>query len=144
MTTRSTTVVTLTTKRNEIEAAIANYEKRLTQARADLAHINAAISIFEASGERLSLPPYVDINRILARGEAMKLCKVALAEHGTMNTRQLALHVMEAKGMDTTDRVLAKSIAARLIHALRMQWRRGTIERVAIQRGVCLWRLSNT
>src|ERR1019366_7940933 len=37
------TVTTLRSKRAEIIAAIANYEKKLSQARADLAHITAAI-----------------------------------------------------------------------------------------------------
>src|SRR4051794_41324253 len=33
-----------------------NYEKRIAQAQADLAHINAAISIFEASGDPKGFP----------------------------------------------------------------------------------------
>ena len=139
----STTVATLTNKRDEIIAAIANYEKRLTQARADLAHINAAITIFEASGERQALPPYVDVHRLLKRGEAMTLCKAALAQ-GPLNTRQLALKVMEAKGLDVTDRVLAKSVAARLIQALRQQVNRGTLEGTEVHHGVRVWRLRDS
>ena len=34
---------------------------------------------------------------------------------------------MAAKGLDIGDKVLAKAIAGRLIHALRQQWRRGLI-----------------
>ena len=60
------TVTTLRSKRAEIIAAIVNYEKRLAQARADLAHITAAITIFEASGDIEEIPPYVDI--LQARG----------------------------------------------------------------------------
>ena len=52
------TVTTLCSKRAEIIAAIANYEKRLAQARADLAHITAAITICEASGDIEEIPPY--------------------------------------------------------------------------------------
>ena len=114
------TVTTLRSKRAEIIAAIANYEKRLAQARADLAHITAAITIFEASGDVEEIPPYVDIHRCFKRGEAINLCKEALAS-GPLNTRQLALKVMAAKGLDTGDKVLAKAVAARLIHALRQQ-----------------------
>jgi len=136
----STTVATLTRKREEITAAIANYEKRLTQARADLAHINAAITIFEASGGREQFAPYVDVHRLLARGEAITICKAAL-EHGPLNTRQLALKVMEAKGLDVTDKVLAKSIAARLIHALRQQHARGKIDGSEKHLGARVWRL---
>ena len=73
------TVTTLRCKRAEIIASIVNYEKKLAQARADLAHITAAIAIFEASGDREEIPPYVDFHRCLKRGEAMTICKEALA-----------------------------------------------------------------
>jgi hypothetical protein len=91
------TVTTLRSKRAEIIASIANYEKRLAQARADLAHITAAITIFEASGDLEEMPPYVDIHRCFKRGEAINLCKDALAS-GPLNTRQLALRVHGGKG----------------------------------------------
>ncbi len=120
------TVTTLRSKRSGIIASIANYEKKLVQARADLAHITATITIFEASGDLEEIPPYVDIHRCFKRGEAIALCKEALT-HGQLNTRQLALRVMAAKGLDTGDKVLAKAVAARLIHALRQQCRRGLL-----------------
>jgi len=77
----------------ETIASVANYEKRLAQARADLALITAAITIFEPSGDVEEMPPYVDIHRCFKRGEAFNLCKEALAS-GPLNTRQLALRVM--------------------------------------------------
>ena len=49
------TVTTLLAKRDEIERSIVNYEARLEQARADLSHLNAVISIFEAAGDRIRL-----------------------------------------------------------------------------------------
>ncbi len=53
------TITTLVAKRNGIESVIAAYEKRLDQARADLAHINATIALstvkdFE-SGKRVPI-----------------------------------------------------------------------------------------
>jgi hypothetical protein len=65
--------------------------------------------IFEASGDRDEIPPYVDIHRCLKRGEAIAICKDALAAHGPLNTRQLALKVMAAKGLNTGDNVLRSS-----------------------------------
>ena len=127
-------------KRAEIIAAIANYEKRLAQVRADLAHITAAITIFEASGDVEEIPPYVDIHRCFKRGEAINLCKEALAS-GPLNTRQLALRVMAAKGLDTGDKILAKAVAARLIHALRQQCRRGLIDGTEKHLGARIWTL---
>ena len=43
---------------------------------------------------------------------------VAVAS-GPNTTKELALHVMAAKGLDTGDKVLAHAMAAPLIHALR-------------------------
>jgi soluble P-type ATPase len=57
-------VTTLIAKRNEIESVIAAHEKRLDRARADLAYINATISIFEASGDRHSTIAYMVIHRL--------------------------------------------------------------------------------
>ena len=64
---------------------------------------------------------YTDIDRLFQRGELTAICKAALAQHGPMK------HILAAKGLDSGDRVLAKSVAERLIHALRMQAKRGKI-----------------
>src|SRR5579863_4381635 len=102
------TVITLSAKRDDIRAAISNYEARLAQARADLAHVNAVISIFEASAERDATKAYTDIHRLFQWGELTAICKVALTLHGPMNTRALVTHILAAKGLDATDKVLAK------------------------------------
>src|SRR5271169_1922773 len=121
------TVTTLRSKRAEILASISLYEKRLAQARADLAHISACIVIFEASGDGEDVSSYVDTHRMFARGEMVRLCKEALAS-GPKTTKELALHVMAAKGLDTGDRVLAHAMAQRMIHAFRQQERRGQLQ----------------
>ena len=134
------TVTTLRSKKAEILASIAQYEKRIAQARADLSHVNACIALFEATGEPGALSPYVDTHRLFARGELMGLCKDALAS-GPKTTKELALHVMAAKGLDTGDKVLARAMAMRLIHALRMQWRRGLIDGGGKVKGARVWAL---
>ena len=55
------TVTRLRSKRDEIAGTVEKYERLLAQARADLAHIEAAISIFEASGDPKGFPAYVDV-----------------------------------------------------------------------------------
>jgi hypothetical protein len=85
------TVTTLRSKRTEIIVSIANYEKKLAQARADLAHMTATIAIFEASGDIEDIPPYIGIHRCFKRGEAITLCKEALAAHGPLNIRPAGL-----------------------------------------------------
>ena len=88
------TVTTLKYKRDEITRAIVNYENKIAQAKVDLAHINAAIRIFEIGEDgrrrrRKHVAPYVDIYRMFKRGEMVAICKAALAK-GPMNTRQLS------------------------------------------------------
>jgi hypothetical protein len=64
---------------------------------------------------------------MFARGEVIRLCKEALAG-GPKTTKELALHVIAAKGLDAGDKVLAHAIAQRRIHALRQKWRRGQLQ----------------
>jgi hypothetical protein len=135
------TVTTLRSKRDEIVHSIRLYERQLEQARADLAHVTAAIRIFEATGDPKDMPRYVDVHRLFARGEPMTLCKAAMAEHGPMTTKELVQHLMKAKGLDVGDKVLAKGIASRLIHALRQQARRKLIIMTGKRHGVSVWRL---
>jgi len=138
------TVTTLKAKRDDITRSIAAYEKKLNQARADLAHINAAIRIFElGDAEGKFSAPYVDIYRMFKRGEMAAICREALAS-GPQNTRQLALVVMKAKGLDTGDRVLAKAVSYRLIHALRIQARIGKIVGMGRDKAARVWRLPET
>jgi hypothetical protein len=135
------TVTTLRAKRAEILASINQYEKRIGQARADLAHVNACIALFEASGEPDGIASYVDTHRLFARGEMMRLCKDAMAT-GPKSTKELAVHVMAAKGLDTNDKVLAHAMALRLIHALRQQWKRGLISDHGRVKGARVWILN--
>jgi hypothetical protein len=134
------TVTTLRYKRDEIETAIKNYELRLAQARADLAHINAAIAIFEASGDAKALQSYVDLHRLFRYGEIPTLCKAAL-DKGPKNTREIAAAVIKAKGLDAGDKVLASAIAHRLIHALRRLRRNGAIIATGRHKAALIWRL---
>jgi hypothetical protein len=134
------TVTTLRSKRDEIAGTVAKYERLLGQARADLAHIEAAISIFEASGDPKGFPAYVDVHHLFKRGEQTRLCLTALTE-GPLTTRQLALYVMKAKGLDQGDKVLAKSIGGRLIHALRLLRKQGRLMARGRVKAAMLWEL---
>jgi len=125
------TITTLRRKRDEIQRVIAAHEKRLAQASADLASVEATIAIFESAGI---------VQRLFRRGEAIAICKTTL-RHGPLKTRQLVLHIMEAKGMDTQDAALAKTIASRLINALGQQRRRGAIIGIGKAKTARLWRL---
>ncbi|HUZ34040.1 MAG TPA: hypothetical protein VMV19_18320 [Xanthobacteraceae bacterium] len=141
--TESRTAETLRNKRDEIARAIDDYEARLAQARADLAHLDAAIAIFATTGEAIAVRPYVDIRRLFKRGEMVAICREAL-KTGPKNTRQLAALILEARGLDAGDRVLAKAICYRLIHALRIQARTGKIVGMGRHKAARVWRLADT
>ncbi|HZS64244.1 MAG TPA: hypothetical protein VFA53_07090 [Xanthobacteraceae bacterium] len=134
------TVTTLRSKRDEIAGAVAKYEGLLGQARADLAHIEAAIAIFEASGDPKGFPAYVDVQHLFKRGEQTRLCLAALVD-GPLTTRQLALYIMKAKGLNQADKVLAKSIGSRLIHALRLLRRQRRVVTTGRVKAALIWEL---
>jgi hypothetical protein len=79
--------------------------------------------------------PNVNVYRLFRRGEQMAACKEALAS-GPKSTREL-----ESKDLDTGDKVLAKAVAAQLIHQLRMQASRGKIIREGKKGTALVWRL---
>lgn len=136
------TVTTLETKRTEIRNAIAEYERLLVQARADLSHVTACIRLFDLEDVTpCRIPAYADVHRLFKRGELGGLCHQSLAKNGPQDTRELALYAMQAKGLDTRDTVLAKAIAGRVIHALRMQAKRGKITDQGKHKGRIVWAL---
>lgn len=133
----------LRTKRDRIRDTIAAYERRLRDAQADLAHVNATLRLFEATGAPSDFPPYLDLTRVFRRGETTTLCLAALKAEGPLDTRELTHRIMVAKGMDTEDKVLAKAVALRVVQTLRMKSRRhGEIDGTFRRKGVCLWRLA--
>lgn len=135
------TVTTLRYKRDEIVASIKLYERQLEQARADLAHVMAAIRIFEASGNPKDIPKYIDIHRLFRRGETWALCKAALASNGSMTTKELALELMKAKILETGDKVLARALGMKLVNSQRKQELRGQLVCEGKRKGVSVWRL---
>lgn len=76
--------------------------------------------------------------------EIGKLCHAALAQESPLDTRELALRVMRAKGMDESDKVLRSSVAHRVVQALSMQLKRGQIASPCKRDGVRLWRRQGT
>ena len=136
------TVTTLRRKRDEILAVIRLYERQLDQARADLAHVNAAMRIFEID-DREHLPAYLDMHRVFKRKEKWPLIAKALEGGREMSTRELAIYLLRTKGLDAADVVLVKAVANLLIHSLRMQETRGRVEMVGKRKGVCVWRMAD-
>ena len=134
------TVTTLRSKREEILSSVKAYERQAEQAKADLAHINAVLRLFEATGDPKDMPRYVDVHRLFKRIEKWELCSQALAGGIELSTKELAAHVIAAKGFDVGDAVLARSITLQLVQSLTMQAKRGRVLKVGKRLGVCIWR----
>lgn len=137
----SQTVVILRNKREEIAAAIENYERELERARADFAHITAALAIFDAGDQPGSQRPYTHLVRGFRYGELAALCRAALAE-GPLSTPDIAKRVMAEKGMDATNRVLARSVGFSVLQSLRGMGRRQMVRKLARSRGRCVWAIA--
>jgi hypothetical protein len=82
--------------------------------------------------------------RLLRRGEHIAICKEALAREGPLDTRELALRVIRAKGLDETDRALRAATAYQIVQAMRLQAKRGQVESSEKRNGVRLWKSRNS
>lgn len=111
--------------------------------RSDLAYVTAVLRLFEVSGKAQDLARYSDHYRLFKRGEPWAIYSASLATD-PLTTKELALALVKAEGMDLGDAVLAKAIVYRLIHSLRMQEQRGRVKRHGKRHGVSEWRLPNT
>jgi hypothetical protein len=137
-------LTTLRAKRDQMEAAIRSYEKKVEALRRDLAHVNATLRLFELNGEHEVFPVHMDLNRLFKRGEVFAICRQALeAAPDGLDTRELSLAVIHAKGMDGGDAVLRKAINYRIVQAMRMQELRGQAIGFGKRKGVRVWGLRN-
>lgn len=130
---------TLRAKADKLNGLIGKIERDLEQARADLAHVNATIRLFEAPETGAQFPMHQNLDRLFKRREIGLLCREALQE-GPKDTRELALYVIRHKGFDEGDRHLRKAIAYRIVQALRLQEKRGgPIKRQGKQGNAIVW-----
>jgi hypothetical protein len=132
-------VLALRRKRDEISGIIAEYENKIKAAQHDLGHVVASLRLFELTGDPSDFPPYIDLNRLLRRGETTRICMDALAKEGPLDTRELTQRVMLAKGLNDGDKVLAHAIALRIVQTLRLK--RTKLDGKEKRKGVSVWRL---
>jgi hypothetical protein len=139
------TVTTLTAKRDEIEAQIAELRRQLAAAERDLSSVTALLALNEVSPTSLTqFPAYAHLNRLFAYGEMFPVCKAALEEAGKpLKMRKIALAVIRAKGGDEADMMLRKALAYRLIQSLTGALAKGRIADAEWQKNVRVWALSS-
>lgn len=130
---------TLAEKRKEIEAHIGSLERDLEQARRDLSAILAATAVF--SGEGPLPKSYMNLAKLFPRRELPRLCLAALqASASPISTREIAAHIIQAKGMDGQDRHLRKAIAYKVVNVMRRWERERKVARTGKKAGAVVWR----
>jgi hypothetical protein len=134
-------ITILRRKRDEIESAITAYERRIKEAQRDLSAVNATLRLFEVNGEPSQFPVYVDLSRLFKRFEMVRLAKAALAAEGPLDTRELAVRVMRAKGLDEEDKVMRQTVAFKLVQALGIAAKHGRVGGAGRRGGVRVWKL---
>lgn len=136
----SSTVTALRIKRDELERIISSYEKSISAARRDLAHVNATLELFERDSTSTNYPSRLSITRMFKRGELFELCKAALTDTSEgLNTRELGLALIRAKGLDETDKVLRRAISSRIAQVMLKQQMRGFVAGTERRKGVRVW-----
>jgi len=136
-------VTTLSNKAEGIERYILETETKLAQARADLAHIRATLALFTANGDTQQYPAHMGLHRLFKRGEMWKVIEPALrAAPDGLDTRELALLIIKAKGLDENDKVFRNSIVLSTVHIMRMRHKRGQVSDGGKRKGVRIWRIA--
>ena len=131
---------TLTTKRKQIEAYITSLERDLEMARRDLSAILAATKVF--TGEGPVPKSYMNLTKVFPRHEIPKLIWPVLeAATAPTSTRDLAAHVIAAKGLDGSDRHLRKALAYKIVQITRRWEKERKLKRVGKVGTAIMWTL---
>jgi hypothetical protein len=129
---------TLRTKAEDLKAHMRKLGRALDQAKSDLAHINAAMRLFEAPEYGEQFPIHMNLGRLFRSRELGELCRAAMAD-GPKDTRELALYIIRQKGFDEGDKHLRVSIALRVVNAMRMAEKRGKMQRIGKSGNAIVW-----
>jgi hypothetical protein len=131
-------LTTLRRKRAEIEAVIAAHEAKIEAARVDLAALDKTLRLFEPGAAR-RVSAYFELARLWTRGEIVAVCRDALEHDGALDSRQLAVRVAAAKGLDDRDAIMLRPLTLRVARALSNARRRGIIGELEKRNGVRVW-----
>ena len=132
-------------KRQEIAAEIEGLESRLHSLVINIDAVDLTIRLFS---------PGLDVEMVRVRptprrhgvrpGDTSKLVMSLLRENGPMSQRQIALKVMEHRGLNVADRVLYAVMRNRTGASLRLLMKRGTLIHAEGAGGAVLWDLTRS
>ena len=130
-------IQSLKDKRGEIHGRIAAYQAQISQAKHDLAHINASIRLFTDPDHQRAR--YMVSHGFFKKGEIADICLRHLEIDGEMTTRDLAERVVIERKLDATDTTLRNSVVFKVVQALRHAARRKLVRMVEKRKGMCHW-----
>jgi hypothetical protein len=138
-------VSALRSKRAEVAGYIAVLEKRASNWRARLAHIDGALKIFSPETDPDAIPARRSYrrSRYFQRGEFSSQCLKALREvGGPTTTAALVRSIMAAKGLPSDDPALFNAVNEKALCFLRGLVKRGIVSKTGVSRDA-RWTLVN-
>jgi hypothetical protein len=131
----------LRNKRAELAGVLRQLEQQLVQQRANLAHVDATMRLFDPDIRPKDIRPKQPRTRNawFRQGECLRLIYDELREaNQAVTTRELAEQIMRVKAIPATDDQRRERVQKTLLASLNRA--KQTIERVEIA-GVVCWRL---
>src|ERR1700732_2224162 len=131
-------------KRAEISGHIHDLEKRIARQRANLANLDATLKLFSPGMNPDAIPPKRAYRRTryFAHNELSRLTQDALrTASGPLTTAEIAIAVMQAKGMPPGDAAFKEIVADRALTVLRRLANRGAAVKSGTSRNA-KWALS--
>lgn len=123
-------------KRGEIAGLIADLERKLAQYRADLAHIDSTIAMFDPNvtvdAIKPKRPPAPNKSQHFRHGEMTKRCREALrdADGQPISAKDIAMKILIDKGLDSEDRKLRADFICRIRWAMKRLRKNGTVQQI--------------
>jgi hypothetical protein len=137
MSERPNTIAGLVEKRAEIGGRIAQARATLRQLIIDLDHVDAAIRLFDPNYDVVGIKPKsYPAGHVTYRGELVKIVLDLLREApGPMTTREVGVHIMVERGLNTADDMIVKTYTRRAGALLRHYRERGSVRSIKDPRG---------
>lgn len=127
-------VKALLDKGAEMRGQIAVLDGRLAKCRAELAHVQATLRLFDPAQDVKHVRPKAPApprSTYFAMGEITRRCRDALREAtGPIAAMDIAVTAMRDKGLDPADRAIRSDMIRRLLWTLHRLATEGQIERL--------------
>lgn len=134
------TISGLLRKRSELAGEIEATQDRLRQLLIDLDSIDHTIRVFDPDIDLRDVRPKpMPPRQGAAQGEMTRIIFAALRQHERMTAPELAVHTMAARGMNTSDQGMRKTVTKRVMSILRHHRGRGILTSEHGPEGLLVW-----